>query len=628
MQRFHDQFPALSFSDVVREVENKEVAKMYIDKKYHEVVTLAVSATPSESDPLTLLDRYHHTEVDPIMIPVLVEKAVTHHVPLQIVTFNNMDTWLEVAGRALSMFFNVGVPLYFLFTILSTLWVMRGGGGPNGGPNGGPPGGPMSGLFPQMSPPSFVVEKPNVAPDQWAGSPEVWEECLEVISCMQNKEAYQRMGAEMPRGVLLEGPPGTGKTLLAKAVATSTNATFLSLSASEFVEMFVGVGAQRVRSLFSTARSNRPCVIFIDEIDAVGKQRGTGFTPNDEREQTLNQLLYEMDGFQDNEDILVMAATNRRDVLDAALLRPGRFDRIIPVPLPDAPSRQKIVDVYLRDKPVDPAVSSERLAEMTEGFSGAQLKNWVNEAALLAVKRNETQLKESSLFESLEKLMVGIVKRNASVPLSTQRRVAIHESGHALLSLLYSDLFSFQKASIQPTYQGAGGYTLFQERGESKDSGLYTRTMLKKRLAVTMGGKAAESLYYGDEHVSLGANADLRQANQLARRMVEQFGMARDPRLQVFAREEPGGALSSPSANRSPYTQTLVDREVLALVQEAYQEAKRLLGRGYSVMLDLSDLLMEKQVVTKEDVKEWDLWWVSTYEPSTGPSTPPLSPPP
>jgi cell division protease FtsH len=525
-----------------------------------------------------------------------------------------MDAWIEISGRALSLFFNVGVPLYFLYTILSVLWNMRNGGGGGGVPGGmggpgGLPGG-MGGAFTQMRT-QFVVEKPNVTPDQWAGSPEVWEECLDVIRCMENKEAYQRMGAEMPRGVLLEGPPGTGKTLLAKAVATSTQASFISLSASEFVEMFVGVGAQRVRSLFSTARSNRPCVIFIDEIDAVGKQRGSGMTSNDEREQTLNQLLYEMDGFQDNQDILVMAATNRRDVLDAALLRPGRFARIIAVPLPDAPSRQKILDVYLRDKPVDPAVSSETLAEWTEGFSGAQLKNFVNEAALLAVKRNDTLLQEYALIESLEKLLVGIVKRNATVPAATQRRVAIHESGHALLSMLYSDLFAFQKASIRPTYQGAGGYTLFQERGEAKDSGLYTRRMLKKRLAVTLAGKAAESLYYGDEHVSLGANADLRQANQLARRMVEQFGMARDPRLQVFARDEPGG-ITGPASNRplGAYTQTLVDREVFTLVQEAYEEAKHMLQRGYSAMLDITDLLLEKQVVTREDIKDWDVSWV------------------
>jgi cell division protease FtsH len=409
---------------------------------------------------------------------------------------------------------------------------------------------------------------------------------------------------------LLEGPPGTGKTLLAKAVASATNSTFISIAASEFVELFVGMGASRVRELFKNARENKPCIIFIDEIDAVGRQRGAGINmANDEREQTLNQLLYEMDGFSDNEDIIIMAATNRKDILDQALLRPGRFDRIIKVPLPDKSSREKILSYYLENKLLEKPFDVDLIAELTSGFSGAQLKNLINEAAILSARNNYTIIQEKYMFDAFEKSIVGLIKTNASVAPATKLRVALHEAGHTLLVLKFKHYFDFQKVSIQPTYNGAGGYTLFTEKPEIKESGLYTKDLFKKRLIITMGGKAAESIYYGDDYVSLGAVQDLNQANSLAKRMVGNFGMGN--KLEVFYNEDIGDE-SNPFLGRtigmadkySQNTKYIMDKESLELVNEAYQEAKKILSFNRVSLVNFSELLQNNTILYKKDIDQ------------------------
>jgi cell division protease FtsH len=480
-----------------------------------------------------------------------------------------------------------------------------------GSPNGRGPMTPFN--FPSFQKEDNKFVKPNVSLSSWAGSPEVIEECKEVISYIENKELYKEIGADMPKGILLEGPPGTGKTLLAKAIATETNSTFISMSGSEFVELFVGMGASRVRELFDNARTNKPSIIFIDEIDAVGRQRGAGINmANDEREQTLNQLLYEMDGFNNNDDIVVMAATNRRDVLDQALLRPGRFDRIIRIPVPDKTSREKILEYYINDKKTDKPFDIEAIAELTEGFSGAQLKNLINEAAILSARNNETVVQEKYIFASFEKLIVGLIRNNANVPDVTKTRVAIHESGHAILSILFNNYFDFQKASIQPTYNGAGGYTIFSEKPEIREGGLYTKDILKKRLIVTLGGKAAESIFYGDENVSLGANEDLNQANKLARRMIGNFGMGN--KLEVFYNDNIGDE-SNPFLGRSlgvgdkysQYTKLIMDKETLQLVNEAYKEAKYILNNHYDKLVSFSELLKNNTIIMKQDVYQLNI---------------------
>ena len=452
--------------------------------------------------------------------------------------------------------------------------------------------------------------KQNVTLSSWAGSPEVIDECREVISYLEYKEKFKLIGADMPKGILLEGPPGTGKTLLAKAIATESNSTFITISGAEFVELFVGMGASRVRDLFNKARENKPCIIFIDEIDAVGKQRGTSLNNgNDEREQTLNQLLYEMDGFNDNNDILIMAATNRKDILDQALLRPGRFDRIIKIPLPDKQSREKILKLYFKNKKINKKLDYSELAELTEGYSGAQLKNLINEAAILSARNNFTIIQEKYIYDAFEKSIVGLIKKNIYVSPSTKLRVAIHESGHSILALKFKDYFDFQKASIQPTYNGAGGYTLFNEKPEIRQGGLYTKDILKKRLIVLMGGKAAESVYYGNNFVSLGAIQDLKQANSLAKRMIGNFGMG--DKLEVFFNENIGdesylniGQSISIGEKYSDNTKNIMDRESLDLVKEAYMTAKEILEKNRWKLIFFSELLQNNTEIYYRDIPD------------------------
>jgi cell division protease FtsH len=397
--------------------------------------------------------------------------------------------------------------------------------------------------------------------------------------------------------------------LIAKAIASECDANFISVASSEFVELFVGLGAQKVRSLFKEARENTPCILFIDEIDSIGKQRGTGINMgNDEREQTLNQLLAEMDGFNDNTGVLVIAATNRRDVLDSALLRPGRFDRLINVPLPDKESRKKIFQVHTKNKQLAKSIEYEFLAELSAGFSGAQIKNLVNEAAIFAARKGAVEINQNDLEYALEKMVVGIAKRNDTRSENTRTRVALHEAGHAVLSLLFPEYFELKKVTIQATYNGAGGYTLFNEKPEITESGLYTKECLKKRLVVAMGGKAAETLFYGEDFVSLGAVQDLKTANQLAQSMIGNYGMG--DKLQVFFNEntESGrnpflGRSLGMGDKYSERTKEMMDKESLQLVNDAYQEAYELLESNKKSVAKLAKLLVDNETV-KNDLIE------------------------
>jgi cell division protease FtsH len=612
IHKFKFYFTKENYNDLMQDLLNNKLSKIFVDKKYNQLVS--IDNLPKDD---LLYNHYHVSDIDPIVVPNLVEKSGELHVPLYFVNFTpqNIVNIQNLAGEILTLA-SYALPILFLLSFLSSLYranTMQGMNtrmnsrfNNNNMRNGG--GGMTPFSFPTNQKGNDLFVKPNVSLSSWAGSPEVIEECKEVISYIEKKELYKTIGADMPKGILLEGPPGTGKTLLAKAIATETNSTFMSISGSEFVELFVGMGASRVRELFDTARKNRPCIIFIDEIDAVGRQRGAGINmANDEREQTLNQLLYEMDGFNDNEDIVVMAATNRRDVLDQALLRPGRFDRIIRVPVPDKFSREKILDFYIKNKKTDKPFDIKAIAELTDGFSGAELKNLINEAAILSARNNETMIQEKYIFESFEKSIVGLIRNNADVEPATKQRVAIHEAGHALLSIIFNKYFDFQKASIQPTYNGAGGYTIFSEKPEIKDGGLYTKDILKKRLIVTLGGKAAENLYYGDDFVSLGANEDLRQANKLAQRMIGNFGMG--DKLEVFFNDNVGDE-SNPFLGRSlgigdkysQYTKYVMDKESLELVNNAYKQAKNILNQNFDKLIEFSELLVNNTIITKNDL--------------------------
>ena len=582
-----------SYNNVIQDIINNKINKIYIDKKYNQMIN--IDNTNFFTD---YVDHFHKTDINPIEVPNIIEKASSHNIPVEFVDFNSQafSNIQHLASDILS-FIGQSFPI-LLFSYLILSFIRSNNMNFNSNQN--------NFLISEKDKTQF--KKENITLSSWAGSPEVIEECTEVISYIDKKEIFEQVGAEMPKGILLEGPPGTGKTLLAKAIATETDSNFISISGSEFIELYVGVGASRVRELFETARKNRPAIIFIDEIDAVGKQRSSGVNMgNDEKDQTLNQLLYEMDGFNDNTDIIILAATNRRDILDQALLRPGRFDRIIRIPLPDKYSREKILDYYIKKKTTEGNINITTLAELTDGFSGAQLKNLINEAAILTARNNMTKIKEEFIFEAFEKSIVGLIRKNADVKDVTKTRVAIHEGGHSLLAMYFNDCFDFKKASVQPTYNGAGGYTIFTEKTEIKDGGLYTRDLLKKRLAIMLGGKAAESLYYGNEQMSLGAIEDLKQANSLAQRMIGNFGMGN--KLEVFYNQEiddnsdPFSRSLSGSDKYSEFTKTIFDKESLDLVKEAYTTAKTILNNNYDKLLSFSELLKTNTTIMANDIK-------------------------
>jgi cell division protease FtsH len=594
IHKYRSFLPKDSYNNIIQNVLDKKIDKIYIDNNYKEMIS--VDNLPQTD---IVYNHYHYASINQMVLPNLIDKTSEAHIPIYFTDFDSNFVYLQNIISNLSGFFGFIIPAYIALNLFLLFINSRR---PQ---NIGSPQNPMFGFL-QKDNTNFV--KPNVTLDSWAGSPEVIDECREVITFIENKERFQQIGAEMPKGILLEGPPGTGKTLLAKAIATATNSNFIAISASEFVELYVGMGASRVRNLFKNARENRPSIIFIDEIDAVGRQRGAGINmANDEREQTLNQLLYEMDGFSNNTDIIIMAATNRKDVLDQALLRPGRFDRIIKVPLPDTSSREKILSYYLKNKNLEKSFDIKLIAELASGFSGAQLKNLINEAAILSARNNYTTIQEKFMFDAFEKSIVGLIKTNATIAPDTRLRVALHEAGHSLLALKYSRYFDFQKVSIQPTYNGAGGYTIFSEKSEIKEGGLYTKDLLKKRLIITMGGKAAETIYYGSEFVSMGAIQDLSQANNLAKRMVGNFGMGN--KLEVFYNEDINddanpflGRSLSMGEKYSQNTKYMMDKESLELVREAYHEAINYLTLNRVKLIKFTELLQNNTILYKKDI--------------------------
>lgn len=603
IHKYKPLFNKDNYNNIIQNVINNKVDKVFINNNYKEIIS--VDNLPENN---FLYNHYHIAEINPAVLPNIISKTSEFHVPI---FFNDFDTNIVAIDNFFNLagsFFNAIIPIYIIGNIIFFAFNRNRPPNINLSSNMQQQNSKGNSFFGFTKNKNDNFEKPNITLSSWAGSPEVLEECTEVITYIENKEKFKQIGAEMPRGILLEGPPGTGKTLLAKAIASETQSTFISIAASEFVELFVGMGASRVRELFKNARENRPCIIFIDEIDAIGRQRGAGINmANDEREQTLNQILYEMDGFNNNDDIIIMAATNRRDVLDQALLRPGRFDRIIKVPLPDKPSREKILSFYLKNKSLEKPFDVSLIAELTSGFSGAQLKNLINEAAILSARYNYTTIQERYVFDAFEKSVVGLIKTNATIAPATKLRVALHEAGHALLTLKFKEYFDFQKVSIQPTYNGAGGYTLFSEKPEIKEGGLYTKDLFKKRLIITMGGKAAESIYYGDNHVSLGAVQDLSQANSLAKRMIGNFGMGN--KLEVFYNEDVSDE-SNPFLGRSfgagsKYSQNtkyIMDKESLELVKEAYQEAKKILSLNRVYLIKIAELLQTNTILYKNDM--------------------------
>ena len=432
-------------------------------------------------------------------------------------------------------------------------------------------------------------------------------ELTEVVDFLKNPDRFTAVGAKIPKGVLLVGPPGTGKTLLAKAVAGEAGVPFFSLSGSEFVEMFVGVGASRVRDLFEQAKKNAPCIVFIDEIDAVGRQRGAGLGGgNDEREQTLNQLLTEMDGFEGNTGIIIVAATNRPDVLDSALMRPGRFDRQVVVDRPDYNGRLQILQVHARGKTLAKDVDLDKVARRSPGFTGADLANLLNEAAILAARRQLTEISMDEVNDAIERVMAGPEKKDRVMSEKRKRLVAYHEAGHALVGALMPDYDPVQKISIIPRGQ-AGGLTFFTPSEERMESGLYSRAYLQNQMAVALGGRVAEEIVYGDDEVTTGASNDLQQVARVARQMVTRFGMSDRLGPVALGRSQGGMFLGRDIAAERDFsedTAATIDEEVGQLVAEAYRRATDVLSTNRPVLDELAEMLVQKETVDAEDLQE------------------------
>ena len=430
-----------------------------------------------------------------------------------------------------------------------------------------------------------------------AGEDEAKENLTEIVEYLHDPEKYKEIGASMPKGILLVGPPGTGKTMLAKAVAGEANVPFFSMSGSEFVEMFVGMGASKVRDLFKQAKEKAPCIVFIDEIDAIGKKRDGQVGGNDEREQTLNQLLTEMDGFEGNNGVIILAATNRPESLDPALLRPGRFDRRVPVELPDLKGREEILKVHARKIKVADNVDFNKIARMASGASGAELANIVNEAALRVVRDGRKFATQADLEESIEVVIAGYQKKNAILTDKEKRIVAYHEIGHALVAAKQTNSAPVQKITIVPRTSGALGYTMQVE--EEGNHYLMTKEEMENKIATLTGGRAAEEIAFGS--VTTGASNDIEQATKLARGMITRYGMSKDfdmVAMETVTNQYLGG---DSSLTCSMETQTAIDREVVELVKKQHEKAGQILLENRAKLDELSQYLYEKETITGEE---------------------------
>ena len=484
---------------------------------------------------------------------------------------------------------------------------------------------PMDRLSPK--PKLSDVEKVNITFADVAGCDEAKNELVEVVDFLKNPDKYVNAGAKIPKGILLEGEPGTGKTLLARAVAGEAGVNFISASGSEFIEMFVGVGAARVRKLFDTAKEKSPCVIFIDEIDAIGRQRGAGFNSgNDEREQTLNQILTNMDGFEKTTGVIVVAATNRADILDSALVRPGRFDRKVNVPLPDTIGREAISLVHFRNKNVAKNVSLKEVATLTSGFSGADIANLANEAAIYSVRNNLTEITYDNIVDAYEKITIGLPAAVENRDEETIELVAYHEAGHTLLVMLFNDMFDIKRVTVNGNKGGAGGYTLFTPK--EKYQSFPTKKFLLANLIIALGGRAAEVILYenyqstipssyADDYVfsnidnldiTTGASGDLKQANSIARQYVAQFGF--DEMVGLYdssAGSKPflGRDMAMGGDKMSDETKKIIDKKVAELVEFAYSKAYQIINKNKHTLNAIASNLIENVTISGADLVDY-----------------------
>eukprot|EP00963_Diacronema_lutheri_P003477 scaffold283_cov316-Pavlova_lutheri.AAC.47 len=524
--------------------------------------------------------------------PELVDLLAKNGVDISVSEGESQGNYVSLIGNLLFPLIAFG-GLFFLFRRA------QGGGGPMGGG-----GGPME--FGKSKSKFQEVPETGVLFDDVAGVDGAKIELQEIVDFLKSPDKYTRLGAKIPKGCLLVGPPGTGKTLLAKAVAGEAGVPFFSCAASEFVELFVGVGASRVRDLFEKAKSKAPCIVFIDEIDAVGRQRGAGMGGgNDEREQTINQLLTEMDGFEGNTGVIVLAATNRPDVLDQALLRPGRFDRQVTVDRPDLQGRVKILQVHSKGKQLSKDVDLEKISRRTPGFTGADLQNLMNEAAILAARRDLKEISKEEIADALERIIAGPEKKNSVMSDKKKKLVAYHEAGHALVGALLPEYDPVAKISIVPR-GGAGGLTFFAPSEERLESGLYSRSYLENQMAVALGGRIAEELIFGEDDITTGASNDFMQVTRTARMMITQMGFSKTLGQISYGGGGPnflGQELGS-GADYSQSTADKIDEEVKDLVKRAYRRAKDLVLSNIKVLHTTAEILLEKETIDGEEFQK------------------------
>jgi len=567
---------SLRYSDFVERVQEDQVSRVLL--------------SPDRGTAQVVETDGRRAEVNLAPDKDLLKLLTDHNVDIAVQPSRQPGAWQQAASSLIFPLLLLG-GLFFLFRRAQS-----GGGGGNPAMNFG-----KSKARVQMEP-STQITFGDVAGIEGAKL-----ELTEVVDFLKNPDRFTAVGAKIPKGVLLVGPPGTGKTLLAKAVAGEANVPFFSISGSEFVEMFVGVGASRVRDLFEQAKKNAPCIVFIDEIDAVGRQRGAGMGGgNDEREQTLNQLLTEMDGFEGNTGIIIVAATNRPDVLDSALMRPGRFDRQVTVDRPDYAGRLQILGVHARGKTLSKDVDLDKVARRTPGYTGADLSNLLNEAAILAARRDLSEVSNDEISDAIERVMAGPEKKDSVMSDRRKRLVAYHEAGHALVGALMPDYDPVQKISIIPR-GNAGGLTFFTPSEERMESGLYSRTYLQNQMAVALGGRVAEEIVYGEDEVTTGASNDLQQVASTARQMITRFGMSDKLGPVALGRSQGGMFLGRDIAAERDFsedTAATIDEEVSDLVALAYRRATKVLVDNRPVLDELADMLVDQETVDAEEFQE------------------------